>query len=105
LIYSVSLRPAKLKDAERWLASAGGGSDGVIAKRLDLPYQTGNREGTQKIKKYRSADCVIGGFRYGENLLAGRKVLGSILLGLYDAESNSSSRFVWLACVNKAEYG
>jgi ATP-dependent DNA ligase len=95
LIYSVSLRPAKLKDAERWLASAGGGSDGVIAKRLDLPYQTGNREGTQKIKKYRSADCVIGGFRYGENLQAGRN----------DAESNSSSRFVWLACVNKAEYG
>jgi ATP-dependent DNA ligase len=65
---------------------AGGGSDGVIAKRLDLPYQAGNRDGMQKIKRYRSADCVIGGFRYGENLQEGRKVVGSVLLGLYDAE-------------------
>jgi ATP-dependent DNA ligase len=40
----------------------------------------------QKIKRYRSADCVIGGFRYGEKLQAGRKVVGSLLLGLYDAE-------------------
>ena len=82
------LSPASLslEDAERWLTSAGGGSDGVIAKRIDLPYQAGNREGMQKIKRYRSADCVIGGFRYGENLQAGRKVVGSVLLGLYDAD-------------------
>ena len=40
----------------------------------------------QKIKRYQSADCVIGGFRYGENLQAGRKVVGSVLLGLYDAD-------------------
>lgn len=80
------LSPAspKLKDAQRWLASAGGGSDGVIAKRLDLPYQAGNREGMQKVKRYRTADCVIGGFRYGESRQAGRQVVGSILLGLYD---------------------
>jgi ATP-dependent DNA ligase len=58
----------------------------VIAKRVDLPYQAGNRDGMQKIKRYRSADCIIGGFRYGEKLQAGRKVVGSILLGLYDAE-------------------
>jgi ATP-dependent DNA ligase len=74
-------------DAKRWLASAGGGSDGVIAKRLDLPYQSGNRDGMQKIKRMRSADCVIGGFRYGEKRTAGRKVVGSLLLGLYDKES------------------
>jgi len=74
----------KLKDAQRWLVSAGAGSDGVIAKRLDMPYQRSNREGMQKIKRYRSADCVIGGFRYGENRQAGRKVVGSLLLGLYD---------------------
>jgi ATP-dependent DNA ligase len=85
-LFRLSPASLKLKDAERWLASAGGGSDGVIAKRLDLPYQAGNREGMQKIKKYRSADCVIGGFRYGANLQAGRKVIGSILLGLYDAD-------------------
>ena len=82
------LSPASLKigDAKRWLTSAGGGSDGVIAKRIDLPYQAGNRKGMQKIKRYRSADCVIGGFRYGERSQSGRKVVGSLLLGLYDDE-------------------
>jgi ATP-dependent DNA ligase len=82
------LSPASLRveDARRWLQSAGGGSDGVIAKRRDLVYQSGSRDGMQKIKRHRSADCVIGGFRYGELLLAGRKVAGSLLLGLYDDE-------------------
>src|SRR3954463_2221925 len=60
--------------ARKWLALAGGGSDGVIAKRIDLPYQSGNREGMQKIKKFRSADCVIGGFRYATNKLNNSKV-------------------------------
>jgi ATP-dependent DNA ligase len=85
-LFRLSPASLKLKDAQRWLESSGGGSDGVIAKRLDLPYQAGNREGMQKIKRYRSADCVIGGFRYGENLQSGRKVVGSLLLGLYDAD-------------------
>jgi ATP-dependent DNA ligase len=84
-LFRLSPASPKLKDAQRWLASAGGGSDGVIAKRLDLPYQAGSREGMQKIKRFRSADCVIGGFRYGEKRQMGRKVLGSVLLGLYDA--------------------
>jgi len=81
------LSPAsrRSREAERWLGSAGGGSDGIIAKRLDLPYQAGNREGMQKIKKFRSADCVIGGFRYAEKTQASPRVVGSILLGLYDA--------------------
>ncbi|WP_407170643.1 ATP-dependent DNA ligase [Bradyrhizobium sp. ORS 111] len=70
--------------AQKWLARSGGGFDGVIAKRLDLPYQAGNREGMQKIKKFRSADCVVGGFRYATNRIGGRKVVGSLLLGLYD---------------------
>lgn len=70
--------------AKKWLAQSGGGSDGVIAKRLDLPYQAGNRDGMQKIKKFRSADCVVGGFRYATNKISGRKVVGSLLLGLYD---------------------
>ena len=72
--------------ATKWLAQSGGGSDGVIAKRIDLPYQAGNRDGMQKIKKFRSADCVVGGFRYATNKLKGRKVVGSLLLGLYDDE-------------------
>ena len=66
--------------------SAGGGCDGVIAKRRDLPYQSGNRNGMQKIKRHRSADCVLGGFRYGENADAGQKARGLSLLGLYDAD-------------------
>jgi len=70
--------------AKKWLAQAGGGCDGVIAKRLDLPYQAGSRDGMQKIKNFRSADCVIGGFRYASKLIGGKKVVGSLLLGLYD---------------------
>lgn len=85
-LFRLSPASLKVKDAHRWLALAGGGSDGVIAKRLDLPYQAANRDGMQKIKRYRTVDCVIGGFRYGENLQSGRKVVGSLLLGLYDAE-------------------
>jgi ATP-dependent DNA ligase len=70
--------------ARKWLEQSGGGSDGVIAKRRDLPYQSGNREGMRKIKKFRSADCVVGGFRYASNKIGGRNVVGSLLLGLFD---------------------
>jgi ATP-dependent DNA ligase len=70
--------------AKKWLAQAGGGCDGVIAKRLDLPYQAGSRDGMQKIKNFRSADCVVGGFRYASKLIGGKKMVGSLLLGLYD---------------------
>ena len=85
-LFRLSPASKNFADAKRWLESAGGGSDGVIAKRLDLPYQAGNRDGMQKIKRHRSADCVIGGFRYGEKLQAGRQVVGSLLLGLYDGD-------------------
>ena len=83
-LFCLSPASRKVEDARRWLMAAGGGSDGIIAKRLDLPYQAGNRDGMQKIKPNRSADCVIGGFRYGERSTAARKVVGSLLLGLYD---------------------
>jgi ATP-dependent DNA ligase len=56
--------------------------DGVIAKRRHLPYQSGKRTGMQKIKKQRTADCVVGGFRFLEK---GDQV-GSLLLGLYNDE-------------------
>jgi ATP-dependent DNA ligase len=72
----------KLAQAKRWLSQTGATLDGIIAKRRDLDYQAGGRDGMQKIKNFRSADCVIGGFRYG----AKSKVVGSLLLGLYDAE-------------------
>lgn len=66
-------------EAERWLAGAGGDVDGVIAKRLDAPYAAGERN-MLKIKRIRTADCVVAGFRYG----TGSKLVGSLLLGLYD---------------------
>ncbi|HVX79574.1 MAG TPA: ATP-dependent DNA ligase [Bradyrhizobium sp.] len=84
--FHLSPATASFATAQKWLAQSGSGSDGVIAKRLDLPYQGGNRDGMQKIKKFRSADCVVGGFRYATNKLNGRKVVGSLLLGLYDDE-------------------
>lgn len=83
-LFRLSPASTKLKDAKRWLIAAGSGSDGIMAKRRDLPYQFGNREGMQKIKLQRSADCVIGGFRYGERAGRGPKKVGSLLLGLYD---------------------
>jgi ATP-dependent DNA ligase len=78
----IRLSPAtsKLVEAKRWLDRVGATLDGIIAKRLDLPYRSGDRSGMQKIKNYRSADCVVGGFRYNE----GKPVVGSLLLGLYD---------------------
>jgi ATP-dependent DNA ligase len=68
--------------ARAWLDTAGAMLDGIVAKRLDLPYQTGERTGMQKIKRRRTADCVVGGFRYSSNASA----VGSLLLGLYDAD-------------------
>lgn len=78
----IVLSPATrdFQEAKRWFQQMRGSLDGVIAKRLDLPYESGTREGMQKIKNRRTADCVIGGFRYG----TGKKVVGSLLLGLYD---------------------
>jgi ATP-dependent DNA ligase len=79
---AIRLSPATtdLKQAKKWFAKAGGDLDGVIAKRLDMPYASGERTGAVKIKQIRSADCVIGGFRYA----SAAKILGSLLLGLYD---------------------
>jgi ATP-dependent DNA ligase len=67
--------------AKKWFASAGINLDGVIAKRLDLSYRSGERTGMEKIKNLRTAECVVGGFRYGSKAT---ETLGSLLLGLYD---------------------
>ena len=64
-----------------WLERSGGALDGVIAKRLDQPYKSGERA-MVKVKPERTADCVVGGFRYAEK----KPVVGSLLLGLYDDE-------------------
>ncbi len=65
--------------ARKWF-HMGVGLDGIVAKRKDLSYQTGERTGMQKIKKQRTADCVVGGFRYLEK----KRLVGSLLLGLYN---------------------
>ena len=62
-----------------WLERTGGALDGVIAKRLDQPYRFGERA-MVKVKQRRTADCVVGGFRYGRH----DKLVASLLLGLYD---------------------
>ena len=67
--------------AVRWLERSGGALDGVIAKRTDLEYRSGERA-MVKVKQQRTADCVVGGFRYADK----KKVVGSLLLGLYDDE-------------------
>ena len=64
-----------------WLKRSGGALDGVIAKRLDQPYHFGERA-MVKVKQLRTADCVVGGFRYAEK----KREVGSLLLGLYDEE-------------------
>jgi len=76
---TLSPQTRDVKLAKGWLQSSGIKLDGIIAKRLDLPYQSGERTGMRKIKRLRTVDCVIGGFRYAS---AG-KVVGSLLLGLY----------------------
>jgi len=61
-----------------WLA----GAEGVIAKRLDAPYRPGERHGMVKVKRVRTIDCVVVGWRPGT--LA--DTVGSLILGLYDGD-------------------
>ncbi len=76
----LSPKTQDIKVAREWLASTGMKLDGIIAKRLELPYRSGERDGMQKVKRMRTAECVVGGFRYASK----GKVVGSLLLGLYD---------------------
>ena len=79
----VWLSPAttEMKTVRRWFRSVGGGLDGVVAKRLGLPYLPGSREGVVKVKRHKTADCVIVGFRWSDKA-DGR--ISTLLLGLYD---------------------
>jgi ATP-dependent DNA ligase len=77
------LSPVSLehRQAEKWLGRLDqAGLDGVIAKRRGLPYLPGSRDGVVKVKPYRTADCVIVGFRWSEKA-EGR--ISTLLLGLY----------------------
>jgi ATP-dependent DNA ligase len=72
---------ADVQLAERWLDEPGPGIDGVVVKRADLPYEPGKRA-MVKVKRQRTADCVVAGFRW----LADKPLVGSLLLGLYDSQ-------------------
>jgi ATP-dependent DNA ligase len=78
----IRLSPATddLRQARKWFKKVGGDLDGLIAKRADAPYASGERTAMVKIKQIRTVDCVVGGFRYA----SGARVIGSLLLGLYD---------------------
>jgi ATP-dependent DNA ligase len=78
--FRLSPATTQVAAAKRWLERVGATLDGIIAKRRDAEYRPGDRTAMQKIKNYRSADCVVGGFRYNQ----GKPVVGSLLLGLYD---------------------
>ena len=70
------------RQAQKWFRKVGGDLDGIIAKWADAPYAAGERTAMVKIKQIRTVDCVVGGFRYA----SGARVIGSLLLGLYDEE-------------------
>jgi ATP-dependent DNA ligase len=77
----IRLSPATTdyKVANNWFRKTGRDLDGIIAKRLDAPYASGERTAAVKVKRMRTADCVVGGFRYA----TGARVIGSLSLGLY----------------------
>jgi ATP-dependent DNA ligase len=79
---AIKLSPAttSLAQAKKWFEKVGGNLDGIIGKRLDAAYASGERTEMVKVKNIRTADCVVGGFRYA----SGSKLIGSLLLGLYD---------------------
>ncbi|HKR94169.1 MAG TPA: ATP-dependent DNA ligase [Candidatus Angelobacter sp.] len=90
----IQLSPATadFSAAEKWMREgAASGWDGVVAKRLDCEYTSGERTGMVKIKRIRTADCVVGGFRWArgkEGKAHAKKPgeqVGSLLLGLYNA--------------------
>ena len=67
---------ADTAQAERWLGSI----EGVMAKNLDAPYIPGKRKGFAKVKRERTIDCVVMGWRPGKE----EGTVGSLILGLYD---------------------
>jgi ATP-dependent DNA ligase len=78
----ISPATTSLASAEKWLLEAGhGNTDGVVAKELDGAYKPGERA-MVKVKQLRTADCVVGGFRYESR----SREVGSLLLGLYNGE-------------------
>ena len=81
--HALKLSPYTLSraEAERWLKQGGTALDGVVAKLRYGPYIPGERA-MMKVKQHRTAECVVGGFRYR----SGSNEVGSLLLGLFDTQ-------------------
>ena len=82
----LGLIPSTLEraDAEQWLH----GAEGVIAKELDAPYRPGERTGMVKVKRVRTIDSVVVGWRPGKE----EGTLGSLILGLYNGGRTPGGR-------------
>jgi len=79
--FRLSPTTADMDEAQEWLNSfEAAGLDGVIAKRLGLPYLPGSRDGVLKVKPFKTADCVIVGVRWKEKPTR----IATLLLGLYN---------------------
>ena len=79
--FRLSPTSAETEQAEQWLDTfEAAGLDGVIAKRLGLPYLPGSRDGVLKVKPHKTADCVIVGVRWKEKPTR----IATLLLGLYN---------------------
>jgi ATP-dependent DNA ligase len=76
----LSPRTRDIELARKWLTSVKAGLDGVVAKNTEMPYLSDERSAMVKVKALRTAECVVGGFRYASK----GKTVGSLLLGLYD---------------------
>ena len=83
-VKNIRLSPATIEYhvANNWFRKTGRDLDGIIAKRLDATYASGERTAAVKVKRIRTADCVVGGFRYA----TAARLIGSLLLGLYDED-------------------
>jgi ATP-dependent DNA ligase len=66
------------EQAEEWLRR----TEGTMAKQLDAPYIPGKRKGMAKVKRERTIDCVVMGWRPGKE----EGTVGSLILGLYDGD-------------------
>jgi ATP-dependent DNA ligase len=79
--FSLSPVSADAEQGRSWLQNLqSAGFDGVVAKRLGLPYLPGSRDGVVKVKPHKTADCVVAGLRWKKG---GRTTIATLLLGLY----------------------
>ena len=75
-----------MEQGREWLQTLqAAGFDGVIAKKLGLPYLSGSRDGVVKVKPHKTADCVVAGIRWKKG---GRETIATLLLGLYDKDGD-----------------